>query len=86
MSTLACALKSSNEKSKIDLLEINKSIPKPIRKNNSFEKIYNEYLELSQNKNIDISNSNFNPNNEDSPNIFVDKLQSRINLYYNSST
>lgn len=86
MSTIDCVLKSSNEKSKIDLLEINKSIPKPIRKSNSFEKIYNEYLELSQNKNIDISSSNFIPNNEDSPNVFVNKLQSRINLYYNSST
>ena len=86
MSTVHCALKSSNDKSKIDLLEINKSIPKPIRKSNSFEKIYNEYLELSQNKNIDISSSNFIPNNEDSPNVFVNKLQSRINLYYNSST
>ena len=86
MSTVDCALKSSNDKSKIDLLEINKSIPKPIRKSNSFEKIYTEYLELCQNKNIDISSSNFIPNNEDSPNVFVNKLQSRINLYYNSST
>ena len=66
--------------SRIDLLEINKSIP--IKKTTSFEKLYNEYLITSQNKNVDFSNSNFNPNNKKSPNLFVSKLENRIKLYY----
>ncbi len=68
-----------------DLLEINKPIP--ITKINSFDKIYSEYLITSQNKKFDISNSNFNPNNNNSPpNKFVSKLESRIKMYYNHSS
>jgi len=63
-----------------DFLEINKQIP--ITKINSFDKIYSEYLITSQNKNFDISNSNFNPDNNSPPNKFVNKLESRIKMYY----
>lgn len=66
--------------SRIDLLEINKSIP--IKKTTSFEKLYNEYLITSQNKNVEFSNSKFNPNDKKSPNLFVSKLENRIKLYY----
>lgn len=69
-------------KEKKNALEINKPIP--FKKTNSFEKIYNEYLETSLNKNIDITSSNFDPDNNKSPNLFVNKLESRIKLYYNS--
>jgi hypothetical protein len=64
-----------------NLLEIdNKSTP--IKKNSSFEKLYNEYLITSKDKNIEFSNSNFNPNDQKSPNIFVNKLENRIKMYY----
>tara|TARA_Y100000992_G_C21188681_1_gene454470 strand:- start:665 stop:916 length:252 start_codon:yes stop_codon:yes gene_type:complete len=68
--------------SKANLLEISKPIP--FKKSNSFEKLYNEYLETSKNKNVDFSNSNFNPDDQKSPNLFVNKLEDRIKLYYNS--
>jgi len=74
-----CENKTKNN-SRIDLLEINKSIP--IKKTTSFEKLYNEYLITSHNKNVELSNSNFNPNNKKSPNLFVSKLENRIKLYY----
>ena len=63
-------------------LEISK--PAPFKKTTSFEKIYNEYLETSKDKSVEISNSNFNPNDQNSPNAFVNKLENRIKLYYNS--
>mgnify|MGYP000930986330 FL=1 len=77
-------IQKSNDKCEIsnnDLLEINKPIP--ITKINSFDKIYSEYLITSQDKKFDISNSNFNPNNNSPPNKFVSKLESRIKMYYN---
>jgi hypothetical protein len=79
-------IQKSNDKCEIsnnDLLEINKPIP--ITKINSFDKIYSEYLITSQDKKFDISNSNFNPNNNSPPNKFVSKLESRIKMYYNHS-
>ena len=79
-------IQKSNDKCEIsnnDLLEINKPIP--ITKINSFDKIYSEYLITSQDKKFDISNSNFNPNNNSPPNKFVSKLDSRIKMYYNHS-
>jgi hypothetical protein len=71
-----------NNKANIDLLEINKPIP--FKKSTSFEKIYNEYLETCKNKSIELSNSNFNPDDQNSPNVFVNKLEDRMKLYYNS--
>ena len=68
--------------SKANLLEITKPIP--FKKSNSFEKLYSEYLETSKDKNVDFSNSNFNPDDKKSPNLFVNKLEDRIKLYYNS--
>ena len=65
-----------------DLLEISKPIP--FKKSTSFEKMYNEYLETCKDKSVELSNSNFNPNDQNSPNVFVNKLESRIKLYYNS--
>ena len=61
-------------------IDINKSVP--FKKTNSFDKLYNEYLAVSKNKNIEFSNSNFNPNDQNSPNVFVNKLEDRIKLYY----
>lgn len=72
----------NNTKSKNDLLEINK--PVPFKKTTSFEKMYNEYLETCKDKAVDLSNSNFNPDDQNSPNVFVNKLENRIKLYYNS--
>lgn len=69
-------------KSNKDLLEINKPIP--FKKTNSFEQMYNEYLETCKDKSIELSNSNFNPDDQNSPNVFVNKLENRIKLYYNS--
>lgn len=76
------ACKSNSLKEKKNTLEI--GIPIPFKKSNSFEKIYNEYLETSLNKNIDITSSNFDPHNNKSPNLFVNKLENRIKMYYNS--
>ena len=65
-----------------DFLEISKPIP--FKKSTSFEKMYNEYLETCKDKSIELSNTNFNPDDQNSPNVFVNKLESRIKLYYNS--
>tara|TARA_Y100000022_G_C13075555_1_gene295416 strand:- start:265 stop:516 length:252 start_codon:yes stop_codon:yes gene_type:complete len=72
----------SYNKSNKDLLEINKPIP--FKKTNSFEKLYNEYLETCKDKSVEFSHSNFNPDDQNSPNVFVNKLENRIKLYYNS--
>tara|TARA_Y100000992_G_C20984694_1_gene359066 strand:- start:214 stop:480 length:267 start_codon:yes stop_codon:yes gene_type:complete len=69
-------------KEKKSTIEIGKPIP--FKKTNSFEKIYNEYLQTSLNKNLDITASNFDPDNNNSPNYFVNKLENRIKVYYNS--
>ena len=72
---------SSQEKKNKNLLVIdNKS--NPLKKTNSFKKLYDEYLVTSKDKNIEFSNSNFNPNDQNSPNLFVNKLENRIKLYY----
>ena len=65
-----------------DLLEINKPIP--FKKTTSFDKMYNEYLQTCKDKSVEFSTSNFNPNDQNSPNVFVNKLENRIKLYYNS--
>tara|TARA_B100001287_G_scaffold250923_1_gene231794 strand:+ start:412 stop:663 length:252 start_codon:yes stop_codon:yes gene_type:complete len=72
----------SYNKSNKDLLEINKPIP--FKKSTSFEQIYNEYLETCKDKSVEFSTSNFNPDDQNSPNVFVNKLENRIKLYYNS--
>ena len=71
---------SSQEKNKNLLVIDNKS--NPLKKTNSFKKLYDEYLVTSKDKNIEFSNSNFNPNDQNSPNLFVNKLENRIKLYY----
>ena len=65
-----------------DLLEINKPIP--FKKTISFDKISNEYLQTCKDKSVEFSTSNFNPDDQNSPNVFVNKLENRIKLYYNS--
>jgi len=65
-----------------DLLEINKPIP--FKKTTSFDKMYNEYLQTCKDKSVEFSTSNFNPDDQNSPNVFVNKLENRIKLYYNS--
>jgi hypothetical protein len=65
-----------------DLLEINKPIP--FKKTTSFDKMYNEYLQTCKDKYVEFSTSNFNPDDQNSPNVFVNKLENRIKLYYNS--
>ena len=83
-------LKNSEDKhtskNNLDLLDIdiNKSKLPPLKKTNSFDKLYSEYLTISQNKNIDFSNSNFNPNSNKSPNTFINKLEKRMQMYYNN--
>jgi len=74
----------TDNKSNMDLIEINKSIP--FNKTTSFEKIYNEYLDTCRDKTVEFSNSTFNPDDQKSPNVFVNKLENRIKLYYNSFT
>ena len=69
-------------KSNKDLLEINKPIP--FKKTTSFDKMYNEYLETCKDKSVEFSTSNFNPDDPNSPNVFVNKLENRIKLYYSS--
>tara|TARA_Y100001970_G_C14167789_1_gene822355 strand:+ start:827 stop:1078 length:252 start_codon:yes stop_codon:yes gene_type:complete len=72
----------TNINSNKDLLEISKPIP--FKKTTSFEKMYNEYLITCKDKSVELSNSNFNPDDQNSPNVFVNKLENRIKLYYNS--
>jgi hypothetical protein len=74
----------TDNKSNMDLIEINKSIP--FNTTTSFEKIYNEYLDTCRDKTVEFSNSTFNPDDQKSPNVFVNKLENRIKLYYNSFT
>tara|TARA_Y100000992_G_scaffold110264_1_gene71792 strand:+ start:3623 stop:3886 length:264 start_codon:yes stop_codon:yes gene_type:complete len=71
---------STQEKNNSLLVIDNKS--NPLKKTNSFKKLYDEYLITSKDKNIEFSNSNFNPNDQNSPNVFVNKLENRIKLYY----
>ena len=71
---------STQEKNNSLLVIDNKS--NPLKKTNSFKKLYDEYLITSKDKNIEFSNSNFNPNDQKSPNVFVNKLENRIKLYY----
>mgnify|MGYP003336048200 FL=1 len=73
-----------SSKNNLDLLEINKSKFPPLKKTTSFDKLYSEYLSVSQNKNVEFSNSNFNPNNNNSPNTFINKLEKRMQMYYNN--